>query len=1371
MTIFAHFLYSKEYKKTNLFINQNQQVMKKLLTIFMLCFAVFVANAQQVFLLQESFDDSTLPSGWNVVDADGDGFNWTPAVTVGNFNIHSGESCIVSASYDDTEGALTPDNWLISPALIIPANAQDVTLSWWVRGQDPSYAVEHYAVYVSTTGAAVSNFSNPAVYEGNSTEEYVNLTVDLTSYAGQTVYIGFRHYNVSDMFYLNLDDIEVAYSDPTIANAPANFTVTPDPNYGLSAELAWTNPATTVGGVALATITSIELYRGTTLVNSFSNPTVGAAMTYTDNAIPAAGQYTYTVYAVTTAGNGLAATQTVLVGNLCPITLTMTDSYGDGWNGNAIEIYDANNTLIGSYTIASGASATEEVMLAPGTYTFVWVVGSYPSECSFTITNAFDIEVFAGAGSSLSAGTFLTLNHSCSAPANAPTDFTVVPDPNQGLSADLSWTNPTTSYVGDALTAILSIELYRDTTLVNSFANPAVGAAMTYTDNTIPVDAIYTYSVYAVTDAGDGLVATQTALIGNVCPVILDMVDSWGDGWNGAAIEIYDADSTLIGSYTVPSSSTNATENVYLAPGTYTFVWVAGSYDSECSFTITNSFGIPLYTGSSMSAGTFYTLNHSCEPPAMYTVSGVVTSSVDNTPIANATVTVSGMNGGTVITTATGAYTMDSIVSILPYSITVEADGFNGAAASFEGLSGDTTINFSLTAPQFAVSYQGPIEVITSYGLDAQFAPITVSNGGNGTLTWGTSVDFLEVVRTANSQKNYTFNEIRRAKNVAAKNTAVRTATNAVATTLPGIEVSPMNTTIEGAPSRAAWDLLSSMDLNASGEQGIATDGNFIYTCFWNSAGQFGKYDMDGNFIETFTIANVGGIRDLTYDGTYFYGGASSSDLYQLDLANQTLVSTITTQVTTIRHCSYDAQNDGFWIGNWTDLYLVDRSGNIVVTGPTLSDAYGSAYDPYTAGGPFLWIFTQAQDANSQCVFVQYDINANALTNTTVDISTIDSGVDASDAMAGGAFATDVLVSGKFVMMANSQQQPNHVSIFELADAGWLSVTPGSGTIAPNQSTDLTLNFNGSYPVGDYNANLTITSRNPFVGDTVIPVIFHIVAPDCDAPTNLQVVPTDYEYMALTWDAPADVTGLVEYRIYRNNSSNYLTSTTNSYEDHVPAGHYCYYVKAYYENEGEQCLSYSTDTVCDDLLRCHPDSMCSIRISMVDSYGDGWNGASIQLSSNGEVLASFTCDASENDVYYDVCPGELTFTWIAGSYDSECSFMIYNHQNEVAYDGSTAPGSGVFLTYNHNCAAPVISVEEAEKDNTVSIYPNPASTMLNVHAENYSNVQIINFLGQVVYSANITENDFQINVSNLSNGVYFIRLNGETTTTQKFIKK
>lgn len=72
---------------------------------------------------------------------------------------------------------------------------------------------------------------------------------------------------------------------------------------------------------------------------------------------------------------------------------------------------------------------------------------------------------------------------------------------------------------------------------------------------------------------------------------------------------------------------------------------------------------------------------------------------------------------------------------------------------------------------------------------------------------------------------------------------------------------------------------------------------------------------------------------------------------------------------------------------------------------------------------------------------------------------------------------------------------------------------------------------------------------------------------------------------------------------------------------------------------------------------------------------------------------------------------------------------------------------------------------------TFSIYPNPATTVLNVNVEGYNTLEIVNLLGQTVYTANATSN-MQINVSNLNNGVYFVRMNGENgPATQRFIKK
>jgi len=90
-----------------------------------------------------------------------------------------------------------------------------------------------------------------------------------------------------------------------------------------------------------------------------------------------------------------------------------------------------------------------------------------------------------------------------------------------------------------------------------------------------------------------------------------------------------------------------------------------------------------------------------------------------------------------------------------------------------------------------------------------------------------------------------------------------------------------------------------------------------------------------------------------------------------------------------------------------------------------------------------------------------------------------------------------------------------------------------------------------------------------------------------------------------------------------------------------------------------------------------------------------------------------------------------------------------------------------------------IEVKEAEVPNSieetnaqkVSIYPNPVNDVLNVNAAGFDKVEIVNFLGQVVYSNQVTATDFQINTADLTAGVYFIRLSGDNTVTKKFVKE
>ena len=55
------------------------------------------------------------------------------------------------------------------------------------------------------------------------------------------------------------------------------------------------------------------------------------------------------------------------------ITIEMTDSYGDGWNGNAIEVY-LNGRLLDTATIDSGSSNIWTKEFDPhATYSFKWV--------------------------------------------------------------------------------------------------------------------------------------------------------------------------------------------------------------------------------------------------------------------------------------------------------------------------------------------------------------------------------------------------------------------------------------------------------------------------------------------------------------------------------------------------------------------------------------------------------------------------------------------------------------------------------------------------------------------------------------------------------------------------------------------------------------------------------------------------------------------------------------------------------------------------------------------------------------------------------------------------------------------------------------
>jgi hypothetical protein len=206
--------------------------MKKLFTTMVLLLALVIVGKAQTVLMSEDFNQG-IPSTWSTVDADGDGYTW------GNFAMtgHSGaetDSCATSQSYTSATGALTPNNWLITPAINIPAGSYPM-LSFWVCAQDANYPAEHYGVYVTTS----TDFMNPDNYtllfeetldaNGGSRAQgtWKQKTAVLQAYAGQNVHIAFRHFNCTDEFYLNLDDVTIEIiTDPTLFVSPESLQFT-----------------------------------------------------------------------------------------------------------------------------------------------------------------------------------------------------------------------------------------------------------------------------------------------------------------------------------------------------------------------------------------------------------------------------------------------------------------------------------------------------------------------------------------------------------------------------------------------------------------------------------------------------------------------------------------------------------------------------------------------------------------------------------------------------------------------------------------------------------------------------------------------------------------------------------------------------------------------------------------------------------------------------------------------------------------------------------------------------------------------------------------------------------------------------------------
>jgi len=170
-------------------------------------------------------------------------------------------------------------------------------------------------------------------------------------------------------------------------------------------------------------------------------------------------------------------------------------------------------------------------------------------------------------------------------------------------------------------------------------------------------------------------------------------------------------------------------------------------------------------------------------------------------------------------------------------------------------------------------------------------------------------------------------------------------------------------------------------------------------------------------------------------------------------------------------------------------------------------------------------------------------------------------------------------------------------------------------------------------------------------------------------------------------------------------------------------------------------------------------------------------GRQIQFTNNSQNADSYVWNFGDgNDTGLDLSQLTDDENFDLGSFfESDNSTTSTEENPTMTYQ--TAGEYRVILSATNECGTSTYeetlnvnsctNIDEVEAG--ISIYPNPASSTINiVNAEN-ANVEIVNALGQVVYAKENVSGEISIDVRNLSDGMYFVKVN-DTITKVNIVK-
>jgi len=426
-----------------------------IIALMLLCFGISLAFAQiTTFPWTEDFEGTFLPDGWTkIVQAGND-------ITQSNSQNHT-DGGTYSARFSSYSSSTDYNQYLFSPAVTV--NAAYAQLSFWHRKYNQSAESLEWGISTSTdpltfTWTAV-NLSNTA---------WQQTIVDLSSYAGSTVYLGFHYYgNYAYYVYLDDVDIDAAPSVPEFSIDPLTWNFV-DVEVGTTAsqtfivsnegggDLGIVSIQKTAGDVDYFEITNITYTDPLGLGEDFSfdvefTPAAAAAYTVT---ITITDDQTKATHDVVITGNGYTRPAGSTCDNPYPVTLPLvgfmgdTSLYGDDYESGWVtptSYYLGGDDLVLQFTLTEESSLEGTLTAVTGNYIGMYVLASCPD-----VNNPPTVLASAVSGSGtvanmssgyLSAGTYFLIIGTWPSPQSAEftLDLEAIPAPTEpAFSIDLT---------------------------------------------------------------------------------------------------------------------------------------------------------------------------------------------------------------------------------------------------------------------------------------------------------------------------------------------------------------------------------------------------------------------------------------------------------------------------------------------------------------------------------------------------------------------------------------------------------------------------------------------------------------------------------------------------------------------------------------------------------------------------------------------------------------------------------------------------------------------------------------------------------------------------------------------------------------------